>query len=285
MLPQRRRTGHYTRGRAPALRIFVNRGDGRSPAERETGLEIETADVTRAGHRKSNQDRHTLMVGDRAIMLGVADGMGGHADGALAAETAVRAWTAAFKSSGKLNRAPVKFLEHAMHRAHHKVEELSAGVAIDKAPRTTGVLALINGNTVRWIHAGDSRAYLFRDGRIRRRSRDHSVVDELLNRGQISDEEALAHPMRHYVDSCLGGPEGEPALRLRRRLRLRPGDIVLLCSDGFWGALDMDDAAARLCEAEDIDAALATLAEEAEANAAPESDNITAVAVRWLAAE
>lgn len=245
-------------------------------------MEIDTADVTRVGHRSSNQDRHTLMIGDRSVMLGVADGMGGHSDGALAAETAVRAWTAAFKSSGKLVRAPVKFLENAMHRAHRKVEELAEGVTIEKAPRTTGVLALMSGSTVRWIHAGDSRAYLFRDGRIRRRSRDHSVVDELLTRGQISDEEALSHPMRHYVDSCLGGPEGEPALRLRRRLKLRPGDIVLLCSDGFWGSLDMDEAAKSLCDAGDLDAALGELAELAETNAAPESDNITAVAVRWL---
>jgi len=248
-------------------------------------LEIETADITLTGDRPSNQDRLTLMIGDKTVMLGVADGMGGHSEGALAAETAVRAWSAAFKSSGKLLRAPVKFLEHAMHRAHRKVEELAEGVSLEKAPRTTGVLALINGDKVRWIHAGDSRAYLLRDGRIRRRSRDHSVVDELLNRGQINDEEALSHPMRHYVDSCLGGPEGEPALRLRRRLLLRPRDIVLLCSDGFWGALDMDAAAETLCAADDLDACLSRLAHEAADNAAPNSDNITAVAVRWLAPE
>ncbi|MDQ2070194.1 PP2C family protein-serine/threonine phosphatase [Natronospira bacteriovora] len=244
-------------------------------------MEIETADVSRTGHRQSNQDRLVLMVGDEAVMLGVADGMGGHADGALAAETAVLSWTASFKSSGKLVRAPVKFLENAMHRAHRKVAELAEGTTIDKAPRTTGVLALISSGNVRWIHAGDSRAYLIRDGQIRRRSRDHSVVDELLTRGQIDDQEALAHPMRHLVDSCLGGPEGEPALRLRRRLTLRPGDVVLLCSDGFWGALDMDSAASRLGAAADLDACLEALAEEAERNAAPESDNITAVAMRW----
>jgi len=248
-------------------------------------LEIETGDVSLTGNRRSNQDRLTLMVGDKAVMLGVADGMGGHADGALAAETAVRAWTAAFKSSGKLLRAPVRFLESAMQRAHHKVAELSEGVSVESAPRTTGVLALITGDTVRWIHAGDSRAYLLREGQVRRRSRDHSVVDELLNRGQIDDEEALSHPMRHYVDSCLGGPEGEPALRLRRRLRMKPGDIVLLCSDGFWGALDMDTAAQQLCNALDLDRELSTLAREAADNAAPESDNVTAVAVRWLAPE
>lgn len=248
-------------------------------------MEIETADITRVGHRKSNQDRSTLMIGDKAVLVGVADGMGGHADGALAAETAVMAWTAAFKSSGKLVRAPVKFLEHAMRRAHLKVAELSEGVTIERAPRTTGVLALLTGGTVRWIHAGDSRAYLIRGGRIRRRSRDHSVVDELLSRGQLNDEEALAHPMRHYVDSCLGGPEGEPALRLRRKLRLQQDDIVLLCSDGFWGALEMDSAAERLAESRDLDACLEELGQEAENNAAPDSDNITAVAVRWRAAE
>jgi len=244
-------------------------------------LEIETADMTRVGNRKSNQDRSTLMIGDRAVLIGVADGMGGHADGELAAETAVRAWTAAFKSSGKLVRAPVQFLEHAMHRAHAKVAELCAGVSIEKAPRTTGVLALLSADTVRWIHAGDSRAYLIRGGRIRRRSRDHSVVDELLSRGQLNDEEALVHPMRHYVDSCLGGPEGKPALRLRRRLRLQDKDIVLLCSDGFWGALDMDKAAQTLADADDLDACLESLGQEAENNSAPDSDNITAVAVRW----
>lgn len=246
-------------------------------------MEIETADVSRTGNRKSNQDRHVLMVGDTAIMVGVADGMGGHTDGALAAETAVLSWTASFKSSGKLVRAPVRFLENAMHRAHRKVAELADGLTIDKAPRTTGVLALISRDCVRWIHAGDSRAYLFRDGVVRRRSRDHSVVDELLTRGQIDDREALTHPMRHLVDSCLGGPEGEPALRLRRRLRLRDGDVLLLCSDGFWGALDMDDAARRLCDSKDLDGCLSTLAEEAENNSAPDSDNVTAVAIRWHA--
>ncbi len=244
-------------------------------------MDIETAETTRTGHRKANQDRATVMIGDRAVLLGVADGMGGHSDGAGAAEAATRAWAAAFRSSGNVIRAPVQFLQDSMQRAHHKVVEMARGQGLEKAPRTTGVLALIHSESVRWIHVGDSRAYLFRNGEIRKRSRDHSIVEELIRRGQITEEEARRHPLRHYVETCLGGEDNLPSFRLRRRMRLQAGDVVLLCSDGFWGPLDMDRVAEELCACEDIAASLDRLAAEAEQKAAPRSDNITAVAMRW----
>lgn len=257
------------------------RGDTPENRGRNAALDIETAEITRTGNRRNNQDRHTVMIGDRAVLLGVADGMGGHSDGAGAAEAATRAWAAAFRSSRNVIAAPVQFLQDSMQRAHLKVVEMARGQGLEHAPRTTGVMALIHSGSVRWIHAGDSRAYLLRDGEILKRSRDHSVVEELVRRGQISEDEARRHPMRHYVETCLGGDDNTPGFRLRRRMRLLPGDIVLLCSDGFWGPLDMDAAAQRLFGQPDLQQCLEDLAGEAEQAAAPRSDNITAVALRW----
>ena len=244
-------------------------------------MDIETAEITRTGNRRNNQDRYTVMIGDRAVLLGVADGMGGHSDGAGAAEAATRAWAAAFRSSRNVIAAPVQFLQDSMQRAHLKVVEMARGQGLEHAPRTTGVMALVHGGSVRWIHAGDSRAYLIRNGTILKRSRDHSVVEELVRRGQISEEEALSHPMRHYVETCLGGDDNTPSFRLRRRMRLVPGDVIMLCSDGFWAPLEMDDAARRLSTEADLQQTLEELAAEAEQAAAPRSDNITAVALRW----
>jgi serine/threonine protein phosphatase PrpC len=198
-----------------------------------------------------------------------------------AAQAAVDAWINHFKASDWVPRAPVRFLEEAMAAAHQAVADLGKGMAVEERPRTTGVLALVTLNGMRWIHVGDSRAYLFRETRIRRRSRDHSVVDELLLSGQIDRAQAAEHPLRHFVEACLGGEQDTPSFRLQRRIRLRESDILLLCTDGFWGPLDMKGVAGALNAAGNLDAALDALAREAEEIAAPNSDNISAVAVRW----
>jgi PPM family protein phosphatase len=244
-------------------------------------LDVETAEVSRTGHRESNQDRTALVVGDHCVLLGVADGMGGHAEGAAPAPAGLEAWTSHFKSADWVAKAPVRFLEEAMALAHRAVTELGRGMPVEERPRTTGVLALVTRKGMRWMHVGDSRAYLLREGRIRRRSRDHSVVDELLLSGKIDRQQAAEHPLRHYVEVCLGGEQAAPDFRLQKRIRLRENDILLLCSDGFWGPLDMKGAAGALDAAGSLDNALEALAQEAEALAAPHSDNVTAVAVRW----
>ena len=146
------------------------------------------------------------------------------------------------------------------------------------------MIALIQKNRAYWIHAGDSRLYLFRHGKLLARTTDHSYVELLRQQGAISSEDCISHPYRNYVTRCLGGKtlsvdfsHGEPTI-------LQPDDTLLLCSDGLWGSMD-DDALTKCIQADQpLSDIIEHMVNQAEASAFPESDNITAIALRWIEA-
>ncbi len=142
---------------------------------------------------------------------------------------------------------------------------------------TTLTMALVSGRMLFVVHAGDSRCYLFRAGRLRQLTTDHNWAAELARRGAIKAEEVRGHQWRHVVFNILGGGEAGVQVDMRKD-DLEPGDVLLLCSDGLTDMLD-DDRIAAILEAEgEPESACKRLVDEA--NEAGGRDNITAIVAR-----
>lgn len=243
-------------------------------------MEFETAEVTLIGDREENQDAHCVLISDENVLLAVCDGMGGHEDGALAAETAINTFVAQFKDDKPLAPNAGPFIRQVFLKAHAAVVRVGLSKALDQRPRTTATLSIISGGKAMWGHIGDSRIYHLRNGGVFHRSRDHSAVETLFRRGTITEAEMLKHPMRNLVEECMGGEPDEPKMDISDLQELEDGDVLLLCSDGFWSPLDMDEVARQLADADDLQETLEALAELAAGEAAPHSDNVTATAIR-----
>ncbi len=247
-----------------------------------SGGAFEIGESSRLGNREENQDRCIVLQNDACALLGLADGMGGHPRGDLAAEILVDTCHDLFHQSEKPIPDPEAFLSRLLHQAHQNIAGYGAQQTPPIDPRTTAVVALVQDGTAHWAHIGDSRLYLFRDGMTAFRTRDHSFVEEL-HAGEIpASLQQDLHLIRNYVTRCLGGAEPSPKAALGTPVPLQPGDVLLLCSDGFWGPLHEAGIGVALQSPEPLDHIIPELARLAETNAAPDSDNVTAVGLRWL---
>ena len=130
-----------------------------------------------------------------------------------------------------------------------------------------------------WTHIGDCRFYLIRKGRVLVRSRDHTVVQRLLDDGRIREEAMGTHPHRNRLLQCLGGIQ-QPEPEWQEGVRLARDDIVLLCSDGFWGPLTPRQMLHALLS-RPLAEAIPELVDLAERSAGPECDNVSVVAMSW----
>lgn len=248
-------------------------------------MEFETAEVTLIGDRETNQDKYGVLMSDEEVMLAVCDGMGGHEDGELAAKTAVDCFMAGFKEDKPKAADAASFIRRIIEKAHEETVRVGMSKPLEQRPRTTATLCIISRGTARWGHVGDSRVHLFRNGKPYDRTRDHSAVESMFQRGAITEAEMLTHPMRNFVEHCLGGEPDLPRIDIADAVEMEPGDVLLLSSDGFWSPLDIDKTAQRLTDAEDLQDELEALAEEAREKSAPHSDNVTATAFRLDAIE
>ena len=246
-------------------------------------MEIEYAKVSALGDRTDNQDRAAVVVADDAAMMLVFDGMGGHSDGARAAEVGLRVVQDIFVGSELPIFDPQGFLYMALARAHEEVVALGADVDLDFRPRATCAVCLIQDGGSYWAHIGDSRIYHMRAGEVVSRSRDHSHVEVLIQEGAISEEEALDHPMRDFVECCIGGDAPVPGMTITGRKAFRKGDVLLACTDGLWtGSSDEQLAVMATRDDEPLAENLKAISLRALAVNAPYSDNTTGTVVRWL---
>lgn len=246
-------------------------------------MQIEYAKVSALGDRQDNQDRAAVVASEDAALLLVFDGMGGHSDGAKAAETGLKVVQDRFMNATQPIFDPQGFLYMALSRAHDEVVRIGADVAVDFRPRATCAVCLVQEGGAFWAHIGDSRIYQVREGEVLTRSRDHSHVEVLIQEGAISEEEAQDHPMRNFVECCIGGDAPVPDMSITNRKKLEPGDVLLACSDGLWSGLGDDDMAEigkpgnnNLVEN------LKKLSMKALNVNSPYSDNTTGTALRWL---
>jgi serine/threonine protein phosphatase PrpC len=248
-------------------------------------LQIETADVSLIGHREENQDRVAIAVDENAALLVVIDGMGGHAEGARAAETARATLLEAFWHAPHPIFDPLGFLHLSLGRAHEEVVRLGAGLGVEARPRATCAVCLVQDSAAYWAHVGDSRIYQLRQQQVVERTRDHSHVEVLLREGLITESEVSSHPMRNYVECCLGGDAALPEMTISTRRRLKGGDVLLLCTDGLWANLKDQDLL-RFAQSSNkaLRESLIELGAQAVEASAPHSDNTSAAVLRWRAA-
>ncbi len=247
-------------------------------------MQIETADVNLIGYREENQDRVAIVADERAVLLAVVDGMGGHAEGARAAETALTTLVGAFWQTPRPLFDPLGFLHLSLGRAHDEVVKLGANLGVESRPRATCALCLVQDGAAYWAHVGDSRVYQLRQQHLLARTRDHSHVELLLREGLINESDVSGHPLRNYVECCLGGDAALPEMTISPRQVLKSGDLIVLCTDGLWGNLNDRDFLRLAQSAEgSLKETLFELATHAVQLGAPHSDNTTAAALRWRA--
>ncbi|ANQ84035.1 PP2C family protein-serine/threonine phosphatase [Azoarcus olearius] len=224
------------------------------------------------GGRAEQQDRAACFTSrdGRNHLLVVADGMGGHQGGELAShvvmEVAERAWSAL----DGLPHAPASFLERVCQQAHAEIR--LAGQARGLRPCSTLAALLVSPHRAWWSYVGDSRIYVFRDGRPLWRTEDHTVVQQLVRSGRISEAEVVDHPDRNKLLRGLGGDE--PLRATHGQLRIDAATGFVLCTDGFWATTSTEEMA-PLLSASDLAAACTNAVAAAAQRGGPESDNVT----------
>jgi len=235
---------------------------------------------SRKGSRKVNQDRIAYTFSRDTLLLVVADGMGGHAGGEIAAQIAVRLFIERFQQEAKpILKNPLKFLQDTMVRAHAALGSYANQFSMLETPRTTCVCCIVQAGHAYWGHVGDSRLYLFRQGGLIGTTKDHSKVQYLVDQGIIGADEVVAHPDRNKIFSCLGGLV-DPVIDLSRRTPLRNGDILVLCTDGLWSVFDQSEIATWLTSTPILTTA-PQMMREGEKRGGPDGDNLSTIVVRW----
>lgn len=236
---------------------------------------------SRKGGRPYNQDRVVQLRAPQAQLMAVADGMGGYAGGEFAAETAISTLTRAFREAARPRlAAPESFLAGVIPSIHAAIASQGARAGLREA-RTTLVACVVQEGYAYWTHVGDSRFYLIRAGRVFARTKDHSVVQALIDSGRMREEAVAAHPERNQLLRCLGG-RAAPAVAPTAVAPLAKDDVLLLCTDGLWGPLTPQRLLAGFI-GKALPKAMGELLELAEQRAGVDCDNISAIAMHWQA--
>lgn len=235
------------------------------------GFRIEDGAATHVGNvRTENEDSH-FRAPDAGVWL-VADGMGGHVNGQYASR-AIAAEIQAMHATENFEQACDAVAE-AIHAANGKI--YSRSLEIGAQMGSTVVALVVRGHEFAVLWAGDSRAYVFRDGQLIALTRDHTQVEALLERGLLSPAEAADHPMKHVLARAVGVQESLELDAIRDTIR--PRDIFLLCSDGLHGVLAHDEIA-RMVRDKGHDACDDLIAACLE-RGAPDNVTVTVVEVR-----
>ncbi|RPE65012.1 serine/threonine protein phosphatase PrpC [Tibeticola sediminis] len=233
--------------------------------------------VSRKGGRERNEDRMGYCYTRDAALFALADGMGGHPEGEVAAQLALQTVSSLFQRQARPTvDDPHAFLTHALMAAHHQIVRYAGDKGMLDTPRTTLVAALLQDGHAFWIHCGDSRLYVVRDGQLLTRTRDHSFAEH------PAASESLGGPPtanRNILFTCLGSPV-RPIFDHGGPLRLLQGDRLLLCSDGLWGTLPEEAIVAGVAQAP-VAEAVPDLVERALRAGGARCDNVTAIAFEW----
>lgn len=231
--------------------------------------------ISRQGGRERNEDRMGYAYTRESGLMVLADGMGGHPDGAMAAQLALQTVSAYFqKAASPAVREVPDFLGSALMAAHHQIIRYAAEKGMLDTPRTTLVAAVVERNHLHWIHCGDSRLYVVRNGELLTRTRDHSYIEQQAHLGRATD-----NINRNILFTCLGSP-AKPVFDISGPLQLAQGDRVMLCSDGLWGTVKDHEIAYELSR-RTLDQAVPELVELALKRGGARCDNVTVLAMDW----
>jgi serine/threonine protein phosphatase PrpC len=231
--------------------------------------------VSRRGGREKNEDRMGYCYTRESGLFVLADGMGGHPEGEVAAQLALQTISALYQKEARpLVRDTTEFLSSALMAAHHQIIRYASEKGMLDTPRTTVVAAILQGTGATWVHCGDSRLYVVRDGELLTRTRDHSYLEQQ-NAGIIK----LERLNRNILFTCLGSPS-KPVFDITGPVVLQQGDKLMLCSDGLWGSLT-DSEIVRHMSSSGVSDAVPEMVEHALRNGGEHSDNVTVLAMEW----
>ena len=231
--------------------------------------------VSRKGGREKNEDRMGYCYTRESGLFVLADGMGGHPEGEVAAQLALQTISALYQKEARPKVHDVSgFLSSSLMAAHHQIIRYASEKGMLDTPRTTLVAAILQGDGATWVHCGDSRLYVIRDGELLTRTRDHSYLEQQ-NAGVIKIERLN----RNILFTCLGSPT-KPVFDITGPVVLQHGDKLLLCSDGLWGTLT-DNEIVRHLAGKRVSDAVPDMVEHALRNGGVRSDNVTVLAMEW----
>jgi serine/threonine protein phosphatase PrpC len=230
--------------------------------------------LSRKGGRETNEDRMGYCYTRGSGIFLVADGMGGHPKGEVAAQLALETISMMYQNEAKPEIPDVgAFLTSALLAAHARVLRFAIEKGMSDNPRTTIVAVVLQDGYASWIHCGDSRLYLVREGELLVRTRDHSFSEQQQGAG------ATGPLNRNILFTCLGSPT-KPLFDLAGPVKLQQGDKIMLCSDGLWGSLADPDIVYHLGQ-KTVAQAVPDLVDRALHKGGAESDNVTVMALEW----
>ena len=228
---------------------------------------------TEKGTRDYNQDRAACLEGSDSVLLILGDGLGGYAGGDIAADILVDTASKAFlKIRTPVIDEPSLFLALILQHSHRAINRYAKKSAENIDPRTTAVLCLIQNGYAYWAHAGDSRLYLFRNGSQLTRTLDHTGSDQ----AKGGDH---GIPKKKGLYNCIGGPS-RPSISLGPEIALQYGDRLLLCSDGVWQGMAIDEVTEYIHE-DDLEEAIDNMLETIVKRHSDICDNVTSVVLSW----
>lgn len=231
--------------------------------------------VSRKGGREKNEDRMGYCYTRESGLFVLADGMGGHPEGEVAAQLALQTIAALYQKEARpVIEDTTEFLSAAVMAAHHQIIRYASEKGMLDTPRTTVVAVILQGTGATWVHCGDSRLYVVRDGELLTRTRDHSYLEQQ-NAGIIK----IDCVNRNILFTCLGSPT-KPVFDIAGPVILQQGDKLLLCSDGLWGTLS-DAEIVRQLASRSVSDAVPDLVETALRSGGERSDNVTVLAMEW----
>jgi serine/threonine protein phosphatase PrpC len=231
--------------------------------------------ISRKGGREKNEDRMGYCYTRESGLFVLADGMGGHPEGEVAAQLALQTISALYQKEARPTVAdPAEFLASALMAAHHQIIRYASEKGMLDTPRTTVVAVILQGTSATWVHCGDSRLYAVRAGEMLTRTRDHSYLEQ-----HGAGAARLPQINRNILFACLGSPT-KPVFDVTGPVTLQEGDKLLLCSDGLWSSVT-DQEIVRHLAGKPVSESVPELVEVALRNGGPGGDNVTVIALEW----
>ena len=240
-------------------------------------MQFSIFEATHLGSREKNEDRMGYSYTREAGLFALADGMGGHPEGEVAAQIALETMSALFQREAQPRMADVpSFLGRGLMSAHPQIIRYASSRGMMDTPRTTLVAAVVQRGQLHWVHCGDSRMYVVRGGQLLKRTRDHSYLE-----AKASSGASLKDVNRNVLFTCLGSTV-RPMFDVGGPIVLQDQDRVMLCSDGLWGTLD-DDIITRGMAERPLAEGMPLLIDQALKKGGPRCDNVTVLAFEWEA--
>lgn len=233
--------------------------------------------ISRRGGREKNEDRMGYCYTRESGLFVLADGMGGHPEGEVAAQLALQTISALYQREARpLIADTVEFLSTALTAAHHQIIRYASEKGMLDTPRTTLVACILQGAGATWVHCGDSRLYVVREGALLTRTRDHSYLEQQKAELKFIQTNRIN---RNILFTCLGSPT-KPVFDIAGPVVLQQGDKLMLCSDGLWGSLTDTEIVKHLAS-KGVSDAVPDLVENALRVGGERSDNVTVLAMEW----